>query len=734
MVRKKILFNQNWRYAPTRLPLNASEEELEAITLPHSNILFPHNNIDNTLYQFTSTYRKKFNFSMTTESSHIFLEFDGVMVACEIYLNNHLVGEHLGGFISFSVDLTQHLVNGENILTVYVDSREREDTPPFGHLVDYLTFGGIYRDVHLLVVPDIFIDNLYNKPSDVLTAPRLACEVRLNRFAPGIELKANLINPEGQEIAQCQTEAQGLLTNLVIDFVPEISLWDIDTPVLYSVRIDMVKDGQVVDSLSSRFGFRQAEFRKDGGFYLNGNRVKLFGLNRHQTYPYIGAAAPARLQRQDADILKYELACNVVRTSHYPQSPHFLNRCDEIGLLVFEEITGWQHIGDDQWKEKVFQELEAMIERDRHHPSIILWGVRVNESPDSDDFYAQTNALARKTDPSRQTGGVRCITDSTFLEDVFTYNDFSNTVIDPVEIPYLITEYSGHMFPTKTWDHEERLIDHARLHTKIQDLQMGNPKISGAIGWCAFDYATHIEFGSGDRICYHGVMDTFRLPKWAAYFYKSQLDPSKEIVLQAATHWTMGDRNGGGNNPLTVFSNCDQIELVMGHVNLGKFTADFDSFPNLKHPPFTIFGLDKYNAWGQRHFHDLILTGFINGKPVIHQQVPSNRLPQRLELTADTDRLVADGADMCRIIIRITDDFNNPLPYATKIVEFELSGEAELIGENPFPLIGGQAVILLKAKHQPGEVTVSAKTKDLPGASVTINILPYQDTEINLSN
>lgn len=730
MIRKHVLFNSEWMFAPARLELNSPDENFTAITLPHSNKIFPHNNIDNAQYQFISTYRKRFNFSENNENAQVFLEFEGVMLACEVYLNDHLVGEHLGGFISFKVNLTQYLINGENVLTVYVDSHEREDIPPFGHLVDYLTFGGIYRDVNLLIVPDTHIENIFINASEVLTEPRLSCEVRLHQFAPGIELQATLIDPAGQEIAQSQAEkAEGKITNIEFDSIPEIRLWDIESPVLYTVRISMIKEDKMVDSLSSRFGFRQAEFRKDGGFYLNGIRLNLFGLNRHQTYPYIGAAAPARLQRQDAEILKYELACNIVRTSHYPQSPHFLNRCDEIGLLVFEEITGWQHIGDQEWQEKVIEELEAMLERDHNHPSIILWGVRVNESPDSDDFYARTNEIARKLDPSRQTGGVRCITDSTFLEDVFTYNDFSNTVIDPVEIPYLITEFSGHMFPTKTWDHEERLIDHALLHARIQNEQLGNQKISGGIGWCAFDYATHIEFGSGDRICYHGVMDTFRLPKWAAYFYNSQQDPAKGIVMQAATHWTMGDRNGGGNNPLTIFSNCDQIELVMGYVNLGKFSPDFNSYPNLEHPPFIIQGLDQYNAWGQRHFHDLYLTGYINDEPVIHQHIPSDRLPKKLELTADTDSLFADGADMCRLIFRITDEFNNPLPYATKIVEFEIDGEADLIGENPYPLIGGQAALYLKARHQPGSVTVWAKSRDLPSTSVSVDILPYKKVE-----
>lgn len=121
-------------------------------------------------------------------------------------------------------------------------------------------------------------------------------------------------------------------------------------------------------------------------FYLNGKKLRLRGLNRHQSYPYVGYAAPASMQIFDADILKKELGVNAVRTSHYPQSQDFIRRCDEIGLLVFTEFPGWQHIGDEEWKRQAVQNLKEMIVQYRNHPSIILWGVRINESQDDDVF------------------------------------------------------------------------------------------------------------------------------------------------------------------------------------------------------------------------------------------------------------------------------------------------------------------------------------------------------------
>ena len=152
-------------------------------------------------------------------------------------------------------------------------------------------------------------------------------------------------------------------------------------------------------------GFRTIEFRADG-FYLNGQRIKLRGLNRHQSYPYVGYAMPDSMQREDVRILKDELACNIVRTSHYPQAHSFFDECDKRGLLVFTEIPGWQHIGDEKWKQQAVINTRDMIVEYRNHPSIIMWGVRINESQDDDEFYAKTNEVAHSLDNYLQTGGV----------------------------------------------------------------------------------------------------------------------------------------------------------------------------------------------------------------------------------------------------------------------------------------------------------------------------------------
>jgi beta-galactosidase len=730
-MRTVLPFNDSWLFLPADAGDDVPDSAFARVTLPHTNRLFPHHNFDSTEYQFVSTYRKRFTLPEPRAGRRAYVDFDGAMIASVVSLNGHELGEHKGGFTPFSFELTDHLIDdGENLLSVRLDSTERKDIPPFGHVVDYLTFGGIYREVRLRLVEPCHITNVSVKPQGVLTAtPALEGDVRLKNqgAAPcAATLRATLKDAAGDALASqdlsvtVPADADSVAT-VLLDALPSITLWSLDNPALYYLEVALLAGGALLDVQTERFGFRAAEFRPDGGFYLNGARLKLIGLNRHQTYPYIGAAASARLQRQDADILKRELALNIVRTSHYPQSPHFLDRCDEVGLLVFEEIPAWQHIGDAAWQALTLRDVRAMIERDRNHPSIILWGVRINESQDNEALYTATNALAHELDPTRQTGGVRYFQESQFLEDVFTFNDFSNTVVEPVHTPHLVTEFSGHMFPTKSWDQEERLIEHALRHARIQDKQLGMDKVAGAIGWCAFDYNTHQEFGSGDRICYHGVMDIFRLPKYAAYFYESQVSPEARPVLRAATIWSMGDRSGGGNDPLVVFSNCEAIEVYVGDRFHGRFEPDRASFPNLPHPPYQITALDYRLIWGEK-FTDLRLVGYVKGQPVAEQRIAADGLPHTLTLEADATELRADGADLTRLIFRIVDRYGNRLPYTNQVVEFALDGPADLIGENPFALMGGQAALYVRARQEPGTVTVRATTARLEPASVTITV------------
>jgi beta-galactosidase len=478
-----------------------------------------------------------------------------------------------------------------------------------------------------------------------------------------------------------------------------------------------LRDSQTVDQDERRIGFRQAEFT-DHGFELNGKVIKLRGLDRHQTFPFVGQAMPGRPQRSDANILRNKLKCNIVRTSHYPQSRHFLDACDEMGLLVLEEIPGWQHIGDEAWKLLAIDNVGRMIRRDWNHPSIILWGVRINESRDDHDFYVRTNALAHKLDPTRQTGGIRYFQSSEFLEDVFTMNDFGWPLKPPNHPRYLNTEFVGHTYPTKTIDQIERLREHTIRHARVHDQLASNPQYAGGIGWCAFDYNTHADFGSGDRICYHGVTDIFREPKPAAGFYKSQCDPRDEVVLEPAFHWARGDESIGFTKAL-VCSNCDHLKFYIGDQLVAEADPDRQQFPHLKYAPFVADLSHAVDHWG-----DLRIEGYIGGNKAVSKTLSGRGIDQKFALVPDDTRLLADGADTTRVVLRVTDEYGAIRPFANDAIQLALDGPAEIIGDNPFALVGGTGAIWIRSKEQPGTARLSAKHPVLGTQTLDIELVP----------
>jgi beta-galactosidase len=574
-----------------------------------------------------------------------------------------------------------------------------------------LTFGGIYREVSLRIVPATFIENVFAKPKEVLTDhPSLDVDCYIQRMEASrdaLTLEVSLRDGDRvlakgtQKIPAAQAGSEPAAYTVHLERLGAIKLWDLTHPNLYNVQVRLLRGTQAVDEVSRTIGFREAQFT-DHGFELNGKVIKLRGLDRHQTFPFVGQAMPGRAQRRDAHILRNKLKCNIVRTSHYPQSRHFLDACDQIGLLVLEEIPGWQHIGDEPWKLISIDNVGRMIRRDWNHPSIILWGVRINESKDDHDFYVRTNALAHKLDPTRQTGGIRYFQESEFLEDVFTMNDFGFPLKPPNHSRYLNTEFVGHTYPTKTIDQVERLTEHTLRHARIHDQLASNAQYAGGIGWCAFDYNTHGDFGSGDRICYHGVTDIFREPKPAAGFYKSQCDPAEEVVLEPAFHWARGDASIGFSNAV-MCSNCDQIKLYIADELVATVDPDRKQFAHLRYAPFVVELGELFHKWG-----DLRLEGYIQGKQVIVKKYSGKGIDQKFTLLPDDKSLIADGADTTRVVLRVTDEFDAIRPFANDAVKFELEGPAELIGDNPFALIGGTGAVWIRAKEQTGTVRLTA--------------------------
>ncbi|HLJ44790.1 MAG TPA: glycoside hydrolase family 2 TIM barrel-domain containing protein [Bryobacteraceae bacterium] len=724
--------NRNWLYggktAAGSVERNFNDKGFDRVTLPHANVRLPWHSFDDKDYQFISIYRRHFRLPRELQSHRVFVDFAGVMTASTVYVNGQRAGEYRGGYTPFSFEITRFVDwNAENVLAVEVDSTERADIPPFGGNIDYLTFGGIYREVSLRVVPAIFIDSIFAKPVRVPAADR-AVNVRfaLNGSAgTNGPLKISAELREGDRVLQSVSRDIGAgggpdFHDVTLENLPDVQLWDLERPKLYQVVARLSGSAGLLDEYSVRIGFREAQFTPQG-FMLNGKHLKLRGLNHHQTYPYVGGAMPARVQRRDAEILKKELKCNIVRTSHYPQSPHFLDACDELGLLVFEEIPGWQHIGENAWQDIAVRNVGEMIRRDWNHPSIVLWGVRINESGDNHDFYTRTNDLARRLDDSRPTAGVRYIYNSELLEDVFTMNDFDFPLRPPNHPRYLNTEFVGHTYSTKRIDNVERIAEHGLRHARVHNQLGSNDQYAGGLGWCAFDYNTHGNFGSGDRICYHGVSDIFRIPKPAAGFYMSQCDPGETVILEPGFFWSSGDRSGaGGPGLVPIWSNCDRLKVYYDGKLKHELQPARDQYPHLPHPPFfsDLRGL-PLSPWG-----DLKIEGYVGDKLAITKTYSGRGVDAQLHLDADDLELDGNGTDATRVVLRVTDEYGGPRQFATGAVALTIDGPGEIVGENPFALTGGVGAVWVKAREGSGSITLTGHHPKLGAKTITIRVRP----------
>lgn len=796
---EKVYLNDDWKFAEhyteEMLAWEFDDSAMVPVRLPHTVKETPFHYFDEHCYQTVSGYQKRVKVPEEWRGKHVLLTIDGAAHESEVYWNGKKVGEHHCGYTAFTMDISRELIFGEeNMLVVKLDSRESLNIPPFGFVIDYMTYGGLYREVWLDIKEEQYLEDVFVRSGITLSEEQngakkaekaeLISEITVNECTEGLSLRQSLRKKGDEEYRMLGesriSESNGADKKCTLQIPLEnIELWSIEHPVCYEVKTELLREGEILDEKVITTGFKTAEFRQDG-FYLNGEKVKLRGLNRHQSYPYVGYAMPESMQKMDADILKYELGVNAVRTSHYPQSHYFLERCDEIGLLVFTEIPGWQHIGDEKWQKQAILNVRDMVKQYRNHVSIILWGVRINESADNDAFYRKTNDAAHELDPSRPTGGVRAHKKSSLLEDVYTYNDFLHDgktkgcekkpdVTPDVTKPYLISEYNGHMYPTKAYDWEEHRAEHAMRHVRVLDAVAKEPDIAGSFGWCMFDYNTHKDFGSGDRICYHGVMDMFRNPKLAAAVYESQQE--EHPVLAVSSSMDIGEHPGCNRGETYIFSNAERVRMYKNDRFIKEYRKEDSPYRNLAHGPIVVddfigdalakkenfkpaqekgvkeilnavarYGIS--NLPKSVRFTALKMMLFYHMKPeqavglynsyvgdwggastvyrfeairdgqVVKTLVKEPMHQAHLAVTVSHRELREKRTyDVAAVRIVVKDENENILPFYNDAVEFSLEGPAELIGPKVVSLQGGMGGTYLKSIGEEGCAVLRIKSE-----------------------
>jgi beta-galactosidase len=741
-------FNRGWRFNSNDNPsysavsLNDSTGSWIKVCLPQQNITVKHmffNGGDahgsGAAWAFISWYRKHYTPPTAYNGRRFLLEFEGVSNIATVYVNGTQVGTHSGGYTPFTVDITSQITTGsDNVIAVRVNAQYQTGIPPeTGSNIDFSVFGGIVRNVNLIVTDPLHVEwnwvSIPNATSSSSTPTgTVTSHVRLVNNAAASKnytLATSIVDNTNNVVASGSatgTLAAGAAS--VITYVTSTgtvtNFWSPNNPYLHTVYTQVRDGGAYVDEHADRTGFRTLWPLTPGtaysGFYINGVRYKLFGLNRHETYPFFGRAAATRLQRKDADILKYELGCNMVRCSHYPQAPDFLKRCDELGLLVLQEVPGWMYLGSTAWQTILQQNLQEMIYRDRNRPSIVSFGVRVNESPNNTALYTAMNNTARSLDPSRPTHGVRKSDGDEFLEDIYTRNFWEPGSSDPD--PYITTEAVGHNLVPQvhTWDNDVSQLTQATAHINEQNTTATNSYNMGRLGWCGFDYnschanATTAEIGgritTSPYLSPHGVSSIFRLHKLAGYFYQSQRNPATcGYMVYIANDWL-----SSSPTTVTVFSNCPATELFRDGSSLGMHgTGSVGT--NLPHPVHqwsTSFASGTLRAVGY--------ASTSGGTALASHQITTPGTPTALVLTPDTS-VIYDGGDMTRVVVSYVDASGRAVRSRADSISMSASGAGLFIGEARSALEGGQFAFYVKS--QDGVTGIINCQAGIIGGSIT---------------
>ncbi len=715
------------------------------VALPHCAVSLSWREWNPASWEAVWIYRRRFAWPEALRQSRVFLEFDGVAVGATPVINGHTLPEHLGAYLPFRYELTGLLKAENNVLAVAVDGRWR-NVPPEGSprgpaAVDYYIPAGISRPVGLRAVPSVFISDVFAKPVAVLTPQRrveVTCTLDAAVLPAGqavvrVELRRGrerIARAEERAVLRSRGETQVKLT---LSDLGNLALWEPASPHLYHVLATLLVDGRPVHSHRTRIGFREARFAVDG-FFLNGRRFRLFGLDRHELFPYAGSAMPARTMRHDAEILRRQFNCNIVRCSHYPQSEAFIEACDELGLMLWEELPGWQYLGDAAWKELAVRDVRDMVRRDRNHPSVIIWGVRINESANDPALYARTKGVAKALDGSRPTSGaMNRYSTRDWLQDVYAFDDYhaapdgSVGVRKPLPgVPYVLSEgvgqfqYGRHEGFGQKYRRagsikvqEQQALLHAQIHSKAAQY----PRMGGVIAWCAFDYGSPINSYKGVKC--PGVADIFRIPKLGATFYMAQVEPSVHPVIEPNFFWDFGPRTpaGPGKNA-SIFSNCQRLELFINGKHRATAWPDKAGFPNLKFPPFfadlAVHGAER---------PELRIDGYVDQKLLLSRSFSADPSHDQFLLQADDARLIGDGSDATRVVFGVVDKFGAPRAFAGGRVKFRVEGPGILVGDNPFDLAptGGAAAVWIKTRENAsGQIKVTALHSTFGAKSIEI--------------
>lgn len=664
----------------------------EKINLPHTPFVEPLVVLHQ--WQGICYYRKILNVSKKEIDKQLWLEFEGAMHLADVWVNGQHLIQHSGGYTPFVVDVTGmlHADRGNEIL-VRLDNRNNPLIPPGKPLetLDFCYYGGLYRDVNLIVKHPVHI-----------THPIMANEVAgggifvtypyVSKQEAEIKVKTQVSNKvgtqrhltirhtlyewskkkgRGKKVALVESPlvlAAGTTQHHTQQFtVNNPKLWYPDSPALYVLRTEVMDGRKVTDCEDTRIGIRRIEMTREKGFVINDKPLKLEGSNRHQEYPYVGNAISDQAQYRDMYQIR-DNGFNTVRLGHYPQDPSVLEACDELGLLVIEPIPGWQFFNKAQgFVDHTYKDIRDLIRRDRNHPSVIMWETTLNESWPPKSWKDQAVRIAHEEFP-----GDQCYTSGdTYGYDGFDvcYNDWKegynrpNTTSKPGFIrEYYDYEFGGHYSTTRVTrgDGDYALMQNAwNAQWSYNRYRAYYPWTIGGAVWSMYDY----NRGCCDNICYSGLADLFRLPKFGLLYFRTQMKegtftPAGPMTYEVFinSHWLEGS-----SDTLQVYGNVDEVKLQLnGRVIARQYpddkpsTSEYVSRPdggnaeNIDFPPFTFFNVN----WERG---ELKAIGYKDGKAVAEHVVRTPGAVEAMDITYFESGVSASCRDLLIVYVNLKD-------------------------------------------------------------------------------
>lgn len=764
VLREKITMNTEWQFIRSNVSgaqeVSFNDAAWESVHLPHNFDDVSINGED--YYRGVGWYRKHFVLDESYENRRITVYFEGAMTVAEFWINGTKLTTHYGGFSPFCYDITGHcnFGTGENVIAVRLDNSYQRQVPPEkpdGSGVDFEMFGGIYRDVWLIVTDKVFIPEgihawaddweqqggHFISFSDVSMSSAVVSVQTWVKNASSASVNGKVVtsiaDAAGQVVESSESATAPIAVDDVTRFAQEITvsspkLWAPWSPYLYTVSTVVYSGDAAVDRYTTKIGIRSVEFTRTSGMKVNGVSMKMLGLNRHQTWPFVGHAVPNIQQRRDAEILK-EASCNFVRCSHYLQDDAFMEACDSLGILIWVETPGWHCCNgnpegfpssDATWRSRHFDETRFMVRTARNHACVAIWAPAINEAISDPTIENPLNDLCHQEDPTRMTSAARAgwqhpTGAGSNIYDIYGDNQFTQGSIptsnpDNTTYGYINTEHTGHTYTkaNRAVNNEADLSTHAWAHALMTaEARDRGAWVHGGMGWCAFDYYTPEDPGS--KIRYHGVMDLMHYPKFAFWFYQSQsaadnYDGSKHPMVKIANWYT-----ANSPNDRTVYHNCEEVKLYRNGTLVA--TQGPDNVLNLAHG-LTVF---RNIAFQQGM---LTAEGLIGNQVVARDTARTPGSAAAIKLTADPPKLHANGGDFSRVIAEVVDENGTYIPNTNNRIQFAVSGPGSLVGDNPFSAQSGVAINLAKVTQTNGTITVTATSSGCANGFVEIEVGP----------